>query len=290
MGIELITNPKYWPAPAKINLFLHVTGQRSDGYHLLQTHFQFLDYCDRLEFRLNEDAEITRLNDLPGVPVEDDLVVRAARSLARHAPPGSGVAINVEKLIPAGGGLGGGSSDAATTLVALNELWNLGMSRAELATLGLDLGADVPVFVHGHAAWAEGVGEKLTPLEAVEGTVLVVHPGCSVATADIFTHPELTRDTPAIKIQDLGTSIVANDCEAVTVKLYPEVERALDWLRQFGDSRMSGTGACVYALFESISRAERAAATMPEEWAWFVAQRRNISPLMETLTAIGKRD
>jgi 4-diphosphocytidyl-2-C-methyl-D-erythritol kinase len=290
VGIELITNPKYWPAPAKINLFLHVTGQRSDGYHLLQTHFQFLDYCDRLEFRLNEDAEITRLNDLPGVPVEDDLVVRAARSLARHAPPGSGVAINVEKLIPAGGGLGGGSSDAATTLVALNELWNLGMSRAELATLGLDLGADVPVFVHGHAAWAEGVGEKLTPLEAVEGTVLVVHPGCSVATADIFTHPELTRDTPAIKIQDLGTSIVANDCEAVTVKLYPEVERALDWLRQFGDSRMSGTGACVYALFESISRAERAAATMPEEWAWFVAQRRNISPLMETLTAIGKRD
>ena len=187
-------------------------------------------------------------------------------------------------------GLGGGSSDAATTLVALNELWKIGKSHAELASLGLKLGADVPVFVHGHAAWAEGVGEELTPLESSEGTVLVVHPGCSVPTAEIFAHPQLTRDTPTIKIHDLESSIVSNDCEAVTRKLFPEVAHALDWLGQFGDTRMSGTGACVYGLFDSISRAERAAATMPKQWAWFVAQRRNISPLMETLTAIGKRD
>ncbi len=282
--------PRYWPAPAKINLFLHVTARRDDGYHNLQTHFQFLDYCDQLEFNINEDAEITRLNDLPGVPVDDDLVVRAARLLAPYAPSGSGVAIKVEKLIPAGGGLGGGSSDAATTLVALNELWKVHMSRSELATLGLSLGADVPVFVHGHSAWAEGVGEKLTPLEAAEGTALIVHPGCSVATAEIFTHPQLTRDTPAIKIHDLASSVVGNDCEAVTCKLYPEVERALEWLRQFGDARMSGTGACVYALFESISHADRVALEMPEQWAWFVAQRRNVSPLMETLVAVGTRD
>ena len=282
--------PRYWPAPAKINLFLHVTGRRDDGYHSLQTHVQFLDNCDQLEFNINEDAEITRLNDLPGVPVDDDLVVRAARLLAPYAPSGSGVAIKVEKLIPAGGGLGGGSSDAATTLVALNELWKVHISRSELATLGLSLGADVPVFVHGHSAWAEGVGEKLTPLEAAEGTALIVHPGCSVATAEIFTHPQLTRDTPAIKIHDLASSVVGNDCEAVTCKLYPEVERALEWLRQFGDARMSGTGACVYALFESISHADRVALEMPEQWAWFVAQRRNVSPLMETLVAVGTRD
>jgi 4-diphosphocytidyl-2-C-methyl-D-erythritol kinase len=286
----LTAYPRYWPAPAKINLFLHVTARRDDGYHNLQTHFQFLDYCDQLEFNINEDAEITRLNDLPGVPVDDDLVVRAARLLAPYAPSGSGVAIKVEKLIPAGGGLGGGSSDAATTLVALNELWKVHMSRSELATLGLSLGADVPVFVHGHSAWAEGVGEKLTPLEAAEGTALIVHPGCSVATAEIFTHPQLTRDTPAIKIHDLASSVVGNDCEAVTCKLYPEVERALEWLRQFGDARMSGTGACVYALFESISHADRVALEMPEQWAWFVAQRRNVSPLMETLVAVGTRD
>ena len=282
--------PRYWPAPAKINLFLHVTGRRDDGYHNLQTHFQFLDYCDQLEFNINEDDEITRLNDLPGVPADDDLVVRAARLLTPYAPSGSGVAIKVEKLIPSGGGLGGGSSDAATTLVALNELWKVHMSRSELATLGLSLGADVPVFVHGHSAWAEGVGEKLTPLEAAEGTALIVHPGCSVATAEIFTHPQLTRDTPAIKIHDLASSVVGNDCEAVTCELYPEVERALEWLRQFGDARMSGAGACVYALFESISHADRVALEMPEQWAWFVAQRRNVSPLMETLVAVHTRD
>ncbi|TDJ64891.1 MAG: 4-(cytidine 5'-diphospho)-2-C-methyl-D-erythritol kinase [Proteobacteria bacterium] len=270
-----------WPAPAKINLFLHVVGRRNDGYHLLQTHFQFLDYGDELEFILTEDGQVSRVNDLPGVPPEQDLVVRAARLLQAHAKPPAGVAIRVDKRLPVGGGLGGGSSDAATTLVALNELWELGRSPAELADLGLVLGADVPVFVHGHAAWAEGVGERLTPLEAPEGPVLVILPGCSVSTAAVFSHPELTRDTPAIKIHDLSSSPLVNDCEAITRRLYPEVARALDWLGQFAPARMSGTGACVYAIFDSNSQAERAAQQIPDAWAWFVAQRRNISPLMD---------
>lgn len=270
-----------WPAPAKINLFLHVVGRRNDGYHLLQTHFQFLDYGDELEFILTEDGQVSRVNDLPGVPPEQDLVVRAAHLLQAHAKPPAGVAIRVDKRLPVGGGLGGGSSDAATTLVALNELWELGRSPAELADLGLVLGADVPVFVHGHAAWAEGVGERLTPLEAPEGPVLVILPGCSVSTAAVFSHPELTRDTPAIKIHDLSSSPLVNDCEAITRRLYPEVARALDWLGQFAPARMSGTGACVYAIFDSNSQAERAAQQIPDAWAWFVAQRRNISPLMD---------
>jgi 4-diphosphocytidyl-2-C-methyl-D-erythritol kinase len=274
---------KYWPAPAKINLFLHVTGRRDDGYHLLQTHFQFLDYGDQLTFDITDDAKIRRRNEFPGVPEDQDLVVRAARLLQAHAAPTAGVTINVDKLLPAGGGLGGGSSDAATTLVALNELWATGKTQVELAQLGLGLGADVPVFVYGHAAWAEGVGEELTPLDAPEGTILVVHPGCSVATAEVFSDPQLTRDTPTIKIHDLASSMVGNDCEAVTRRLYPEVGRALDWLGQFSAARMSGTGACIYAMFDTVEKAERVAVDAPEKWACFVAQRRNTSPLIDTL-------
>jgi len=279
----------HWPAPAKINLFLHVVGRRSDGYHLLQTHFQFLDYGDRIEFDLTQDGLVIRVTDLAGVPAEQDLVVRAARLLQPYASAGAGVAIRVDKLLPAGGGLGGGSSDAATTLVALNELWSAGRTTPELAELGLALGADVPVFVHGHAAWAQGVGEQLTPLEAAEGPVLVVHPGCHVSTAEVFSHPELTRDTPAIKIHDLSSSRMANDCEPITRRLYPEVGRVLDWLGQYAQARMSGTGACVYAPFDSNSAAERVAGQMPEPWAWFIAQRRNTSPLLDKLAARGQR-
>lgn len=276
-----------WPAPAKINLFLHVVGRRADGYHLLQTQFQFLDYGDQIQFKPTADGQVVRLNELAGVPADQDLVVRAARLLQPFAAPGAGVAIEVDKLLPAGGGLGGGSSDAATTLVALNELWRTDRSVAELAELGLALGADVPVFVHGHAAWAEGVGERLTPLEAAEGPVLVVHPACSVATAEIFSHPELTRDTPAIKIHDLSSSVLMNDCEPITRRLYPEVARALDYLGRFGEARMSGTGACVFALFDSITQAERAAREIPESWTWFIAQRCNRSPLLDKLSAAG---
>jgi 4-diphosphocytidyl-2-C-methyl-D-erythritol kinase len=279
-----------WPAPAKINLFLHVVGQRSDGYHLLQTHFQFLDYGDELDFEVTGDGQITRVNDLAGVPDEQDLVVRAARALQPYASDGAGVAINVNKLLPAGGGLGGGSSDAATTLVALNELWSTRLTQAELAKLGLALGADVPVFVHGHAAFAEGVGEQLTPLEASQGPVLVVYPGGLVSTTEVFSHPELTRDTPTIRIHDLTSSKLTNDCENVTRQLHPVVGRALDWLGQFADARMSGTGACVFAAFESISKAQQVAEQMPEQWVWFVAERRNTSPLIDKLAASGRHD
>lgn len=279
-----------WPAPAKINLFLHVVGRRSDGYHLLQTHFQFLDYGDQLDFDLTHDGRVTRANDLVGIPAEQDLVVRAARLLQPYAQDDAGVSITVDKLLPAGGGLGGGSSDAATTLVALNEIWETGRTQAELATIGLQLGADVPVFVHGHAAWAEGVGEQLIPLEAPEGPILVVHAGGLVSTAEVFSHPELTRDTPAIKIRDLASAKVANDCEAVTRRIHPEVGRVLDWLGQHADARMSGTGACVFAAFESISQAQLVAERMPEPWAWFVAERRNTSPLIDKLRKIRKRD
>ena len=278
-----------WPAPAKINLFLHVIGRRSDGYHSLQTHFQFLDYCDHLDFDITHDNNITRANDLVGIPAEQDLVVRAARLLQPYAKKNAGVSITVDKLLPAGGGLGGGSSDAATTLVALNELWETGRTQTELATLGLELGADVPVFVHGHAAWAEGVGEHLIPLEAPEGPVLVVHAGGHVSTAEVFSHPELTRDTPAIKIHDLASAKLANDCEGVTRRLHPEVGRVLDWLGQHTDARMSGTGACVFATFDSISEAHAVAAGMPEPWMWFVAERRNTSPLIDKLAKIRER-
>jgi 4-diphosphocytidyl-2-C-methyl-D-erythritol kinase len=281
---------QHWPAPAKINLFLHITGQRSDGYHLLQTHFQFLDFGDQLGFDITANGQVTRINDLAGVPADQDLVVRAARMLQPYASPGAGVAINVDKLLPAGGGLGGGSSDAATTLVALNELWSIGLAQAELAKLGLALGADVPVFVHGHAAWAEGVGEQLTPLEASEGPVLVISPGGQVSTAEVFSHPELTRDSPAIKIHDLASAKLTNDCEQVTRRLHPVVGNALDWLGQFADARMSGTGACVFAAFESISKAHLVAEQMPDPWAWFIAERRNTSPLIDKLAAIGRRD
>jgi 4-diphosphocytidyl-2-C-methyl-D-erythritol kinase len=284
-----MTTSGRWPAPAKVNLFLHILGRREDGYHLLQTHFQFLDYGDQLEFEVTTDGRVSRVNDLEGIAAEQDLVVRAARLLLPYAPTGTGVAIRVDKLLPTGGGLGGGSSDAATTLVALNELWGVGLGQAELAELGLTLGADVPVFVHGYAAWAEGVGEQLTPLDAPEGPVLVVHPGCHVSTARVFSHPELTRDTPAIRIHDLPSSPVTNDCEPITRALYPEVGRALDWLGRLSDARMSGTGACVYALFDSISQAERAARRIPGSWAWFVALRRNTSPLLDKLAAFGRR-
>ncbi len=282
-------NATRWPAPAKVNLFLHVVGRRSDGYHLLQTHFQFLDYCDHLDFRITDDNKVTRANDLVGIPAEQDLVVRAARLLKPYAKEHAGVSITVDKLLPAGGGLGGGSSDAATTLVALNELWQTGRTQAELASIGLQLGADVPVFVHGHAAWAEGVGEHLIPLDAPEGPVLVVYADALVSTAEVFSHSELTRDTPAIKIHDLASAKLTNDCEGVTRRLHPDVGRVLDWLGQHADARMSGTGACVFAAFDSISQAHSVVERMPERWTWFVAERRNTSPLIDKLRKIKKR-
>lgn len=275
-----------WPAPAKINLFLHVVGRRADGYHLLQTLFQFLDYGDQLHFDLRPDGRIRRVHELPGVPPDQDLVVRAARLLQAKSGVTQGADIRVEKLLPMGGGLGGGSSNAATALVALNELWQARLGVAALAKLGLALGADVPVFVHGQAAWAEGVGERLTPYEAEEASVLVVHPGCQVPTAMIFDHPDLTRDTPPIKLHDFSLARSHNDCEPVTRRLYPEVGRALDWLARYAPARMSGTGACVFARFATPREALAVATEVPAEWAWFTARCCNRSPLQDRLAAI----
>jgi 4-diphosphocytidyl-2-C-methyl-D-erythritol kinase len=268
-----------WPAPAKINLFLHITGRRDDGYHLLQTAFQFLDYCDWLEFMPRDDGVVRRLGELADVASEDDLTVRAARSLQALTGTSLGVDIRIDKHLPMGGGLGGGSSDAATTLVALNKLWDLRLSEAQLAELGLGLGADVPVFIRGQAAWAEGVGEKLTPLALPEPWFLVLVPDCHVATAEIFAVPELTRDAQSLKIPAFLSGQGENVCEPVVRKRYPEVDKALNWLAQYAPARMSGTGACVFAPFATEAEASQVLEQMPTGWQGFVARGLNRSPL-----------
>ncbi|MEQ8426768.1 MAG: 4-(cytidine 5'-diphospho)-2-C-methyl-D-erythritol kinase [Gammaproteobacteria bacterium] len=274
---------KNWPAPAKLNLFLHITGRRQDGYHLLQTVFQFIDLVDDIEFQLTTDGALRRISAMPGVAEEDDLVIRAARLLQEHSGSTHGVDIKVNKRIPEGGGLGGGSSDAATTLVALNELWQTGLEPSQLAEIGLSLGADVPIFIYGRAAWAEGVGEQLSPVEPAEVYYLVIHPGCSVPTAAIFNAPDLTRNTPPITIRDFFDRGGINDCEAVVRKQYPEVNAAIDWLSQFAPTRLTGTGACVFAGFEDESSAQAAREQLPATWRGFLVRGVNRSPLQARL-------
>ena len=276
-------NDPAWPAPAKINLFLHVLGRRADGYHLLQTAFQFLDLRDALRFTPRADGRILRHADYEGVPEAGDLVVRAATALRDAAGIRNGAEIRIQKRIPVGGGLGGGSSNAATTLVALNELWGAGLSERKLLDIGLGLGADVPVFIAGHAAWAEGVGERLTPIDPPEDWFLVVHPGIHVSTAGVFQHPELTRNTPAITIRAFLEGGGANDCEAVVRMMHPEVGAALDWLRQYGDARLTGTGACVFLRCASAQAAEKVRDDMPAHLRGFVVQGCNRSPLRDRL-------
>lgn len=270
-----------WPAPAKLNLFLHIIGRRSDGYHLLQSVFQFLDYGDTLHFSPRRDGEIRRLSELTGVSAEQDLVVRAARALQQASGCTQGVDIRLEKRLPMGGGLGGGSSDAATTLVALNRLWSTGLSTERLAELGLALGADVPVFIHGHSAWAEGVGEILTPVQLPEPWFVVLIPPVEVSTAKIFSDPELTRDTHALKIRDFLAGHGRNDCQDVVVRHYPAVAEAIDWLGRHGKAMMTGTGACVFAAFDTQQEAETVFAARPAGWNGFVARGCNRSPLLE---------
>jgi len=274
-----------WPAPAKLNLFLHITGRREDGYHLLQTVFQFLDYGDTLYFTPREDGRIRRLSELPGVAATDDLVVKAAKLLQKVSTCSLGVDIEVDKRLPMGGGLGGGSSDAATTLVALNRLWSLKLDVERLAELGLQLGADVPVFVRGQAAWAEGVGELLTPVQLPEPWFLVLIPPVEVNTGKIFRDPELTRASPAIKIRDFLAGQGSNVCEEIVVKHYPAVAEALDWLGRHGRAMMTGTGACVFAAFETQEEAEAVFAARPKQLKGFVAKGMNRSPLLERLAA-----
>jgi 4-diphosphocytidyl-2-C-methyl-D-erythritol kinase len=270
-----------WPAPAKINLFLHITGRRADGYHLLQTVFQFLDYGDRLDFEPRADGIVRAVRPLPGVDPEDDLTVRAARLLQRHSGVKQGVDIHLDKRLPLGGGLGGGSSDAATVLWALNCLWGLDLSPDVLADLGLRLGADVPVFVHGRAAWAEGVGEVLTPLTLEEPWYLVLVPPVQVPTAAIFADPDLTRDCDTLTIDGfLSGDHGLNVCEPVVRRRYPEVAAALAWLSTLAPARMSGTGACVFAAFAHEQAAMEAYGEMPTGWRGFVAAGRNRSPLL----------
>lgn len=271
-----------WPAPAKINLFLHITGRRADGYHLLQTAFQFVDLCDFLYVAPRDDARIRRLGDVPGVAPEDDLVVRAAQLLQAHAGIGRGADITVDKRIPMGAGLGGGSSDAATVLWALNCGWKLGLDARALATLGLRLGADVPVFVHGHAAWAEGVGEVLTPIEPPAPWYLLVVPPVQVSTGAVFQDPALTRSCEALTIGGfLSGDHAVNVCEAVVRRRFREVAEALDWLGARAGARMSGTGSSVFAAFDTRKAADEVRAQLPAGWRGFVCRGLNRSPLLE---------
>jgi 4-diphosphocytidyl-2-C-methyl-D-erythritol kinase len=270
-----------WPAPAKINLFLHILGRREDGYHELQTVFQFLSRCDLLYFKPRHDGAIHRSSELPGVEPAADLVVRAAQLLQKASGTRLGVDISVEKQLPLGGGLGSGSSDAATTLVALNRLWRLRWTGEALASLGLKLGADVPIFVYGQAAWAEGVGEQFTPMVLDEPWYLVVQPKCAISTAQIFADPALTRNTPAIRMLNLDLDKACNDCEPLVTARYPEVSRILEWLRQRGNGRLSGTGSCVFSRYETELQARKALASLPEGWKGFVAKGLNRSPLLE---------
>ena len=269
------------PAPAKLNLFLHVVGRRPDGYHLLQTLFRFIDLHDTLHFTLREDGAVHRTNAIEGVLEERDLCVRAARLLQSETGCGSGVDIAVEKRIPLGGGLGGGSSDAATTLIALNRLWSLGLSRERLMQIGLRLGADVPLFVFGENAFAEGVGEVLQACPLPEAWYVVLFPPVQVPTAQIFGHPELTRDTVSITMRALSErqEQLRNDLQPVVCKLYPEVTRHLAWLNNFGRAMMTGSGACVFAEFTGRSQADAVLARLPQDMRGVVAQGLTRHPL-----------
>lgn len=273
-----------WPAPAKLNLFLHVTGRRADGYHELQTLFQLIDLCDTLSIRVTDDGRIERPAGPAGVDPDSDLTVRAAKALqSATGCRGAGATLRITKRIPMGGGLGGGSSDAATTLLALNHLWGCGLSLDELARLGLPLGADVPVFVRGSSAWAEGVGERLEAVELPERWYVVIHPGVAVPTRDVFQSPELTRNSPVITIRAFfgpgGISGSRNDCEPVVRARYPEVADALSWLGNFAPARLTGTGSCIFASFATAIEAERVAARVPDRWRAFVARGVNTSPV-----------
>jgi len=272
---------KVWPAPAKLNLFLHITGRREDGYHLLQTVFIFLDQADRLSFEVNQTGGITRGYQIEGVEEQDDIIYRAARALQAKCGVEHGVDIQLDKVLPMGGGLGGGSSDAATTLLALNQLWGCGLSLPTLMEIGLSLGADVPVFIQGQAAWAEGVGEQITPVELPESWFVVLIPKISVSTAKVFANPQLIRDCPTITIRDFLAGQGHNVCEPIVTETYPEVRKAMDALGHFAEARMTGTGACVFAAFATEDEARQAWSTLATDWDGFVAKGLNRSPVLD---------
>jgi 4-diphosphocytidyl-2-C-methyl-D-erythritol kinase len=281
-----------WPAPAKLNLFLHIVGRRPDGYHELQTCFQFVDLCDEIAIEVRQDGDIRRRSALEGLPADADLCVRAARALKAASGSVLGADLHVTKRIPMGGGLGGGSSDAATCLVALNRLWKIGLPVDDLAALGLKLGADVPVFVRGRAAWAEGVGERLLPLyppqAPAESNYLILKPNVDVATAAVFQDPELTRNSQPITILDYLADGGRNDCVDVVRRRFPEVARALDWLSGQGRARLTGTGACVFLQVDTLERGRQVARQAPAGMKGFVVRGLNDSPLLDRLAQEGE--
>ena len=272
-----------YPAPAKLNLFLHVVGRRDDGYHLLQSVFTLIDRCDSVRLKVRDDGAVRRLNDLPGVSSEEDLAVRAALLLKEASGTSKGADIAVEKRIPIGGGLGGGSSDAATVLLALDRLWGTGFGPDALAELGAALGADIPFFLKGTSAWAEGIGERLTPIEVPRRWYLVLAPPVAVPTGAVFAAPELTRDTEPLKMEDFSARLsdsllfasgngFRNDLEAVVMQRYPVVGEHLDWLRKHADARMTGSGSCVFAAFDSHEAAQQVLDRLPGSMHGFIAQ------------------
>jgi 4-diphosphocytidyl-2-C-methyl-D-erythritol kinase len=280
---EPLGSPLAWPAPAKLNLCLHIIGRRADGYHLLQTAMQFIDLTDELHFYQRPAGVIERVAGSAEIPADADLVVRAARLLATRASAQPGVAIALNKRIPIQGGLGGGSSDAATVLVALNRLWGVGLDEDALAQLGLQLGADVPLFVRGHAAWAEGVGELLTPVSFPQSAYLVIKPQLAVSTAEVFQAAELTRNSPVTTIRAFLAGGGRNDCTSSVRGRYPEVAEALDWLGEFGDARLTGTGACVFLAVPDENIARTLLARLDPRWRGYYVRGLNKSPLLRRL-------
>ena len=280
-----------FPSPAKINLFLHIVGQRDDGYHNLETLFQFIDHSDTLTLTATEKPTIDLLTPIEGVNNEDNLIVKAARLLKKKANSPLGVQISINKILPMGGGLGGGSSNAATVLVALNTLWQCQLSTSDLATLGLSLGADVPIFIHGFAAFAQGVGENLTAMDPEEPWYLITKPECSISTQQVFTAADLPRKTKrlspsALDTRDFISDKFHNDCQTLVIKHYPEVAKLLAWLVEYAPSRMTGTGACVFSRFSSQQEARSLQAKLPKGVSSFVAQGLNKSPLCSVIAKL----
>lgn len=277
---------EYWPAPAKLNLLLRIVGRRDDGYHLLQTVFQFIDLADQIRFFPRSDGNVCLQNCLPGVPETADLTVRAAKLLIEASGIPNGVEIKVEKNLPMGGGLGGGSSDAATVLVVLNQLWNLGYSVEKLMDLGLSLGADVPVFISGHSAWAEGVGEVLQKIEPPEVWYVVLVPDCQVLTAKVFSSNRLTRNNIPVTIDSFTSGFTCNDCLPVVSELYRPVRSALDALSRFGDARLTGTGACIFLACVDQNQALKIKSELEDCYTVFVVKGCNRSPLHRKMDSI----
>jgi 4-diphosphocytidyl-2-C-methyl-D-erythritol kinase len=275
--------PEEYPAPPKLNLFLHVVGRRADGYHELQTVFRFLDHGDRIGIRVRKDGAIQRVNAVAGVPAESDLCIRAARLLQARSAMRLGADIRLDKRLPLGGGLGGGSSDAATVLIALNRLWGLDLARSDLMTLALELGADVPVFVFGESAWGEGIGERLTPVALPPAWYVVLVPPVMVSTAAIFSVPELTRNSNRITMSAFFAGCVRNDLEPVVCRLYPVIQGYLDWLGRQASARLTGSGACVFASFEDERQAREVFAARPPNMQGFVAQGLDHHPLRDMI-------